>query len=111
MTVQSHTKSHGLNGAASPSQAGDTQPGTNQEPTSFDEPEYTLWDRLRIRITGYWASFLLTGTMIPIASSAIVVAMYFSKGDLIQYFCPFIYLDLNSTFHLFLLPHCLPILL
>src|SRR5258708_11823327 len=111
MTVQSHTKSHGLNGAASPSQAGDTQPGTNQEPTSFDEPEYTLWDRLRIRITGYWASFLLTGPMIPIASSAIVVAMYFSKGDIIQYFSQFMSFDLHSSWYLLLLAHVLTILL
>jgi len=112
MTVRSHTKSPGLNGAASSSPAGDIQPGTNQEPTSFDEPEYTLWDLLRIRrITGYWASFLLTGTMIPIVSSAIVVAMYFSKGDLIQHFSPFMSFDLHSSWHLLLLAHVLAILL
>jgi hypothetical protein len=111
MTVQSHTKSPGLNGVASSSPAGDIQPGTNQEPTSFDEPEYTLWDLLRIRITGYWASFLLTGTMIPIVSSAIVVALYFSNDDLIRHFSPFMYLDLHSSWYLLLLAHVLTILL
>ena len=111
MTVRSHTKSPGLNGAASSSPAGDIQPGTNQEPTSFDEPEYTLWDLLRIRITGYWASFLLTGTMIPIVSSAIVVALYFSNDDLIHHFSPFMYFDLHSSWYLLLLAHVLTILL
>jgi len=113
MTIRSHTKSPGLNGAASSSPAGDTQQGTNQEP-SFDEPEYTLWDLLRIRITGYWASFLLTGTMIPIASSAIVVALYFSNDDLIrliQYLSPFTNFELHSSWLLLLLAHILTILL
>lgn len=111
MTVQSHTQSPGLNGAASSSPVDDRQPGPNQEPTFFDEPEYTLWDRLRIRITGYWASFLLTGTMIPIASSAIVVALYFSNDDLIRHLSPFMYFDLHSSWLLLLLAHVLTILL
>src|SRR2546425_698063 len=110
MIVQSHTKSPGLNGAVSSSPAGDIQPGINQDP-SFDEPEYTLWDRLRIRTTGYWASFLLTGTMIPIASSAIVVALYFSNDDLIRRLSPFTYFDLHSSWLLLLLAHVLTILL
>jgi hypothetical protein len=110
MTVQPHTKSPGLNGAASSSPAGDRQQGTNQEP-SFDEPEYTLWDRLRIRITGYWASFLLTGTLIPIASSAIVVALYFSNDDLIRLLSPFMSFYLHSSWFLLLFAHVLTILL
>ncbi len=112
MTVLSHATSPiGLNGAASSSPAGDIQPGISQGPPSFDEPEYTLWDHLRIRITGYWASFLLTGVMMPIASSAIVVALYFSNNDLMQHLVPFVHFDLHSNWLLLLLAHVLAIVL
>lgn len=96
------------NGTAPSSPADDKELEKNQE---SHEPEYTRWDWLRIRITGYRASFLLTGYMMPIVASAIVVALYFSNGELIQRLSPFIPFDLHSAWLLLLLAHVLTIVL
>jgi hypothetical protein len=96
------------NGTAPSSPADDKELEKNQE---SHEPEYTRWDWLRIRITGYRASFLLTGYMMPIVASATVVALYFSNGELIQRLAPFVPFDLHSTWLLLLLAHVLTIVL
>ena len=97
-----------LNHASSSSPADERQPEKHQEPP---DAQYTLSDRLRIWITGYWASFLLTGVMMPIVASATVVALYFSNGELIQRFSPFVPFDLHSSWLLLLLAHVLTIVL
>ena len=96
------------NGTVPSSPADDKELEKNQE---SHESEYTRWDWLRIRITGYRASFLLTGYMMPIVASAIVVALYFSNGELIQRLSPFIPFDLHSAWLLLLLAHVLTIVL
>src|SRR5438309_245753 len=50
-----------------------------------NQTEYDFGDRVRIRMTGYWASFMLTGVMMPIVSSAILVTLYFSFPDFVKH--------------------------
>src|SRR6266550_1343263 len=77
----------------------------------FDEPEYTFADRVRIWITGYCASFILTGVMIPIVSSAILVIIYLSFPDLVVDISPIVQLDSHSAWHILFLAHFLTIVL
>jgi hypothetical protein len=83
----------------------------NQKTPSLDQPEYTFWDSVRIRIMCYWASFILTGVMIPIVSSAILVTTYFSFPDLVKHLPSIISLDSGSAWHILLLTHVITIIL
>lgn len=81
------------------------QERVSQETLTLDEPEYTFGDRVRIWITGYWASFILTGVMMPIISSAILVTIYLSFPDLVVDISPIIQLDSHSAWHILFLAH------
>ena len=112
MTVSSQTNSTaGPNSSTSLSPAATIKTEESQERPSPDEPEYTLGDYVRIWITGYWASFILTGVMIPIISSATLVALYFSFSDLVTFLSPIVPLNSHSPWHILLLTHFLTLVL
>jgi hypothetical protein len=83
----------------------------NQKASSLNQAEYTFWDSVRIRVTCYWASFMLTGVMIPIVSSAILVTVYFSFSDLVKHLSLIINLDAGSAWHILFLTHVITLLL
>ena len=100
-----------LNGASSLSSSSASKERENQKTPSLDKPEYAFWDSVRIRIMGYWASFILTGVMIPIVSSAILVSLYFAFPDLVKHLPLIISLDPGSEWHILLFAHVITIIL
>src|SRR5947209_320589 len=101
----------GVNNSPSLSILDDRKERESQLTSSFHEPEYTFWDCVRICITGYWASFILTGVMVPIFSSAILVTIYLSFPDLVVDISPIVQLDSHSAWHILFLAHLLTIVL
>jgi hypothetical protein len=101
----------GVNNAPSLSILDNRKERESQQSASFGEPEYTFGDRVRIWITGYCASFILTGVMIPIVSSAILVIIYLSFPDLVVNLSPIVRLDSHSAWHILFLAHLSTIVL
>src|SRR5256886_3147862 len=101
----------GVNDSSSLPTFNGRQERESQQTHSFDESEYTFADRVRIWITGYCASFILTGVMIPIVSSAILVIIYLSFPDLVVDISPVVQLDSHSAWHILFLAHFLTIAL
>src|SRR5436189_4670949 len=98
-----------LDGASSLSSSGVSK--KNRKPSPLDQHEYTFWDSVRIRVMCYWASFILTGVMIPIISSAILVIVYFSFPDLVKHLPLSISLDPGSAWHILLFTHVITLIL
>jgi len=112
MNVSSQTNSNaGHASSTSLSLEAPVKAEESQGHPSPDEPEYTLGDSLRIAIAGYGASFILTGVMIPIVSSAILVALYFSFSDLVTFLSPIVPLNSHSPWHILLLTNFLTLVL
>src|SRR5947209_4662429 len=101
----------GVNDSSSLPTFNGRQERESQQTHSFDESEYTFADHVRIWITGYCASFILTGVMIPIVSSAILVIIYLSFPDLVVDISPVVQLDSHSAWHILFLAHFLTIAL
>jgi hypothetical protein len=84
--------------------------GENRRRNFPDKSEYTILDRVRIWIMGYWAAFILTGVMIPIVASAILTSLYFSFPDLVKHLQAIISLDPGSAWHILLFAHAITIM-
>lgn len=100
-----------LNGPTTLSATGDREARKKQQSSSIDEPEYTFGDRVRIRIAGYWASFLLIGVIIPIVFSTVLVVLYLSFPELSKLLAPIASIDPNSDWALLLLTNVSTIVL
>jgi hypothetical protein len=100
-----------VHGSPSSSLPDDKKVWASLETSPIDESDYAYWERVRMRITGYWASFVLNGIMIPIVSSVILVSLYFSFNDLVMRPPLIGYLDSHSPWNILLLAHLLTIVL
>jgi len=99
---------------SSPSVSNVSNEGENHKGNKQETPpksEYGFWDSVRIRLAGYWASFILTGVMMPIVSSAILVTLYFSFPDLVKHIPLIISLDAGSEWHILIFAHAITIVL
>jgi len=110
-TISQTNSTTGVNHSPSLSLLDGGKEGKSQQTHSFDESEYTFGKRVRIWITGYCASFILTGVMIPIVSSAILVIIYLSFPDLVVDLSPVVRLDSHSAWHILFLAHFVTIAL
>jgi hypothetical protein len=72
-----------------------------------NQAEYDLEDRWRIWWAGYGASLVLTGVMMPIVSSAILVTLYFAFPDLVTHIPLIISLNPGSEWHILLFAHAI----
>lgn len=102
----------GLNGLSSQSSSNVNGAGEKQEEeeNKKNQPEYAFGDSVRIWITGYWASIMLTGVMMPIVSSMILVTLYFAFPDLVKHIT-FIQLDSSSAWSIMFFAHAITIML
>src|SRR2546421_1167072 len=110
-TISQTNSTTGVNHSPSLSPLDGGKEGKSQQTHPFDESEYTFGKRVRIWITGYCASFILIGVMIPIVSSAILVIIYLSFPDLVVDLSPVVRLDSHSAWHILFLAHFVTIAL
>lgn len=82
-----------------------------EEENKKNQSEYASGDRVRIWLTGYGASFMLTGVMMPIVSSVILVTLYFSFSDLVTLLPSGIRPNSNSAWSIMFFAHIITIML